>query len=308
MSELFTILLDILIPIFIVMGIGYFMQKKFRLDLQTLAKLNIYFLVPGFIFVKLYNTEFSPTIFLLVVLFFLLYITTLFIISKVAIKMQRLNRGKGITFSNSIIFFNSGNYGVPVNDLVFRGDPFAMSIQVIILTMQNILTFTYGIFILQSVNVGKLRALLGYFRMPVLYAMAAGIFMNITNLSVPDVIWEPATYISDAMIAMALIMLGAQVAQIEWTSILSPVYVSLLIRLLIGPAIALLIIYILGIDGTAAQALFIASAMPTSVNSSVIAQEYQNHPYMAAQMVLFSTLSSAVTVTGVIYLSRLLFA
>ncbi|WP_010531911.1 AEC family transporter [Lentibacillus jeotgali] len=307
MAELFTILVDILLPIFIIMGIGYFMQKKFELNLQTLAKLNIYFLVPGFIFVKLYSTEFSPRVFSLVVLFFVLLVLMLFILSKIMVKLQGFDRAKGTTFSNSVIFFNSGNYGVPVNDLVFKGDPFAMSIQVIILTMQNILTFTYGIFAMQSVKIGKLKALLGYFKMPVLYAMVAGIVLNISNISVPQFIWTPANYISEAMIAIALILLGAQVAQIKISSALTSVYFSLMLRLLIGPVLSLIIIYIFGINGVAAQALLIASSMPTSVNSSVIAQEYNNYPQFAAQIVLFSTLFSAVTVTGVIYLSRILF-
>ncbi|SFE38238.1 hypothetical protein SAMN05216238_11449 [Lentibacillus persicus] len=85
------------------------------------------------------------------------------------------------------------------------------------------------------------------------------------------------------------------------------VYLSVVLRLLIGPVISLAIIFIFGIEGTPAQALLIASAMPTSVNSSVIAQEYDNYPRLAAQIVLFSTLFSAVSVTGVIYLARLLF-
>ena len=74
------------------------------------------------------------------------------------------------------MFFNSGNYGVPVNDLVFKSDPLAMSIQVIMLTLQNIFLFSYGIFSLESIKIGKLKAALGYFKMPVLYAMLAGYY------------------------------------------------------------------------------------------------------------------------------------
>ncbi len=39
------------------------------------------------------------------------------------------------------MFFNSGNYGIPVNDLVFRSDPFVMSIQVIMFTLQTYFCF-----------------------------------------------------------------------------------------------------------------------------------------------------------------------
>ncbi|GIP65510.1 transporter [Virgibacillus pantothenticus] len=307
MEEFLIILKDVILPVFMIMGIGFFLQRKFDLDLQTLARLNIYFLVPGFIFVKLYDTTFSGQLLLQILVFFILLIVILYIIATITTRLIGFDKGKATTFSNSILFFNSGNYGVPVNDLVFKSDPLAMSIQVIILTFQNILLFSYGIFSLQSIQIGKLRALLSYFKMPVLYAMLAGILLNITEVSIPSFVWVPANYIADAMVAMALLTLGAQVAQLRLSAVLPTVYVSLALRLVLGPLVALGIIFLLQMDGLVAQALFIASAMPTAVNSSVIAQEYNNHPTFAAQIVLFSTVFSTITVTAVIYFSRLLF-
>src|SRR5699024_794600 len=151
MTELMLILKNILLPIFIVMFIGYILQIKFKLDLNTLAKLNIYLLVPGFIFVKLYETHFIGKLFFYIIIFLISYILA---------RVLKYDKAKRTTLTNSVLFFNSGNYGVPVNDLVFKGDPLAMSVQVLILTMQNIFTFTYGIFSLQSLQVGKLKALL----------------------------------------------------------------------------------------------------------------------------------------------------
>lgn len=307
MLELGIILKEILLPIFVIMFIGFWLQKKFQLNVQTLARLNIYFLVPAFIFVKLYSTKISVQLFGNIFLFFVLYVILLFIISHFVGKMLKLGKGEKTTFSNSVVFFNSGNYGVPVNDLVFKSDPFAMSIQVIMLTLQKHFFIFLWYFSLQSVKIGKLQAILGYFKMPVLYAMLAGITLNYFNVSVPSFIWVPANYIADAMIALALFTLGAQVAQIKFTSALSTLYYSLALRLAIGPMIALGIIYIFKVDGLTAQALLIGSAMPTSVNSAVIAQEYDNHPDLAAQIVLFSTLVSAVTVSLVIFMARLLF-
>lgn len=307
MTELLFILRDIILPIFVVMSIGFLLKRMFDLDISTLAKLNIYFVVPGFIFVKLYSTEFSAKLFFMVLLFFIVYVAILYTLSSFIGHLMKMDKRKKITFSNSTIFFNSGNYGVPVNDLVFKSDPFAMSIQVIMMTLQNIFLFSYGIFSLQSVNIGKLRALLGYFKMPVLYAMTAGIILNIWQIPIPHMIWVPANYIANAMIAIALLTLGAQVAQIKFTSGLFSVYTSLIIRLVMGPIIAFFIILLFGLEGITAQALLIASAMPTSVNSAVIAQEYQNHPHFAAQIVLFSTMFSAITVSIVIYMARLLF-
>src|SRR5699024_600499 len=126
------ILRDIILPIFIIIIMGFVIQKRNNLDLQTLAKINIYFLVPSFIFVKLYNTTFSVKLLFNILFFFLLFILTLYIFSNIASKLLKLNKKKTATFTNSILFYNSGNYGVPVNDLVFKGDPLAMSIQIII--------------------------------------------------------------------------------------------------------------------------------------------------------------------------------
>lgn len=307
MLELFTIFKDIILPIFIVMAIGFILQKKFAMDIATLSKLNIYFVVPAFIFVKLYSTQFSTSLFGHVLLFFILLVIILYVISTLFVKLLGLDRGKKTAFSNSTIFFNSGNYGVPVNELVFKGDPFAMSIQVIVLTLQNIFTFSYGIFALQSVNTSKWKAMIGYFKMPVLYAMGAGLICNALNISIPAVILVPANMIADAMIGLALLTLGAQVARIQFKAALSAVYSSLTVRLIISPIIALFIIWLFRVDGITAQALLIASAMPTSVNSAVIAEEYKNYPDFAAQVVLFSTIISAFTVSFVIYLAGILF-
>lgn len=307
MFELLTILKDIILPIFIMMSLGFILQRKFHMDVQTLARLNIYIFVPGFIFVKLYEAQFTASLFVNVFSFFVLYVAFLFIVSHIAAKFLGFTNGKKVTFTNSIVFFNSGNYGVPVNDLVFKGDSFAMSIQVVVLTLQNIFIFSYGIFSMQSIGEGRIKALLGYFKMPIMYAMVAGVLLNIWNISLPAFLDVPAHYISDALISVALLTLGAQVANLKLTAGLSSVYSSVIIRLVVGPLIALGMIFLFGVTGITAQALLIASAMPTSVNSAVIALEYDNYPEFAAQIVLFSTLMSTVTVTVVIFLARLLF-
>lgn len=307
MVEFIVIVRDIILPVFIIMGIGFVLQRKFAMDVQTLARLNIFYVVPAFIFVRLYETDIDWNMFLTVVIFIGIFVAVLYVISMIVGALLRLDKRKKTTFMNSVIFYNSGNYAVPVNDLVFRGDPFAMSIQVIVLMFQNIFLFSYGIFSLQSMDTGKLRAALGYFKMPVLYAMLFGILMNVFDLSVPEFIWVPANYIADAMIALALLTLGAQVAQLKLTAGLKTVYYSVSLRLIAGPLVALGLIFLFGMSGVIAQALFIASAMPTAVNTAVIAQEYENHPEMAAQIVLFSTMVSAFTVSLVIFVARIIF-
>ncbi|MGQ7190634.1 AEC family transporter, partial [Escherichia sp. HC-CC] len=80
---------------------------------------------------------------------------------------------------------------------------------------------------------------------------------------------------------------------------------ALIGRLLMGPLLALAVIYILNIDGIVAQSLFIASSFPTSRNTSTIAMEYQIEPELHAQIVLFSTLFSIITCCYINYITTL---
>ncbi|SDN87286.1 AEC family transporter [Alkalicoccus daliensis] len=306
MTELFIILKDIVLPVFVMIAIGYALQKKHNMDLKTLTKLNIYCFVPGFIFITLYNSDFTARLFIEVFIFFVLLVAVLHFMVLFLSKAINLSKNEKTTLSNSAMFFNAGNYGVPVNDLVFKGDPYAMSVQVVLMTLQNLFIFSYGIFSLQAIKISKSQAVLNYFRMPLIYALLAGVLLNYFKVPLPELIIIPSTYIGDAMISLALLTLGAQVAKLKFMKQLSSIYLSLIIRLIIGPLVSLGIIFLFDINGTIAQVLFIASAMPTSVNSAVIAEEYDNQPQLAAQIVLFSTIISAVTVTIVIYLSNFL--
>src|SRR5699024_670561 len=307
LDEFIIIMRDIIVPVFIVLSIGFILQKKFTLDVQTFARLNIYYVVPAFILLRLYQAVIPWNMIAKVILFVVLLVAILYVIARLTGTLLGLDARKKVTFTNSVIFYNSGNYAVPVNDLVFRGDPFAMSVQVIVLMFQNIFIFSYGIFSLQSMDAGKLRAALAYFKMHVMYAMLAGITFNALEVSVPEFLWVPVNYIADAMIAIALLTLGAQVAQLKLTSSLRNVYFSMILRLLVSPLVALGLIFLFGMSGVTAQALLIASSMPTAVNSAVIAQEYKNYPEMAAQIVLFSTVASAFTVSLVIFVARVMF-
>src|SRR5690606_36204248 len=81
------------------------------------------------------------------VLGFIMYILTQFVGL-----LTRINKKKQIAFTHSVVFYNSANYGIPVNELVFRHDPFASSIQISVMIYQNILIYSYGVFSLNSLK------------------------------------------------------------------------------------------------------------------------------------------------------------
>ena len=53
------ILLDVLAPILLMVGFGALLRWKFKIDLGTLSKLNLFLFVPAFVFDKVAHSTLS---------------------------------------------------------------------------------------------------------------------------------------------------------------------------------------------------------------------------------------------------------
>ncbi|MEX2460370.1 MAG: AEC family transporter [Paenibacillaceae bacterium] len=306
MSYFSHILLNNVIPLTTMICIGAILQKVFKLDIKTLSKLNFYLFSPVIVFKMLFESTISGSVLLQVLLFFLLSILLLAFIVEMIMRIRKYKSGMRSAMRNSIIFYNSGNYAIPLNQMVFVGDAFTMSIQIIIMMIQNLLPITYGVY---SVNSHKndLRATLRtVFSMPSLYTIPLAFIMKGFAIPIPQTIYIPINYISNAFIATALLTLGVQLGNMKWQIKFSDVMISNFLRLIIGPAISFLVVYLLGFHGLLAKALVLSSAVPTSLSSVLLAVEFDNEPEFASQAIFSSTLFSIFTITFVIYLLQFL--
>ncbi len=307
MEPLFLdILFGVVLPIIVLIVAGSVLERIFRLDLYTLSKINFYCITPATVFMSMYHSNMNPALLGNVILFYTLYVLLLYIAGSITSRIMGYRNGKKAAFNNSIMLDNSGNYGLPVNQLVFNGEPLAASMQALIMSLQSLLTFTYGVISIQGSRLqGNYRSvIIGFLKMPVPYALVLGLLLHVMGVPLPAMLSQPLTYAQQSMVAIALITLGAQIVKYPLRLYRTDIYLSMALRLFGGPLIGLLLIYVLGLSGIPAQALLIASAMPTGVNTSILAEEYRNEPDFAAQTVLLSTIVNVFTITAVITLSH----
>lgn len=308
MQYLSLIFFQIVAPILLLLVIGGILQKKFHFNLKALSQLITFCFMPAAVFVNIYETKIEGSVLGQVVIFIILFIGSQMIIGRLFAKLLRLGKQESAVFKNSVVLINSGNYGIPVAQMIFATNPIGVAIQVILVIFQNMTTYTYGLYNLISSTKSGFAIIRDFFKMPIIYALVIGAALNFLDVPIPTTIQIPIDYIAGGFVAVALITLGAQLSQIEIRSMFNKtIYVSCFTRLILGPAIALCIILLLGIDGVVAQSLLIASSFPTSRNSSSLALEYDVDSDTAAQTVLFSTVISCITVTFVIYISKMLF-
>ncbi|GAJ99889.1 membrane protein [Geomicrobium sp. JCM 19055] len=229
------------------------------------------------------------------------------ILGNILARLLKLQPPEQAALKNSISLMNAGNYGLPISQLIFSANPLGVSIQIFIIVIQNILTYSYGLYNLMSTSKSIVNILKQLIRLPIITALLLGIIFQILDIPLPNFITTPLEQLANAFMALALFLLGAQLASIKLNTFHRAIVWSLLGRLVAGPLIAFVLIVLLRIEGVMAQSLLIASALPTSRNTATLALEHKVAPELHAQIVLYSTLLSSITVTIVIYLAIIFF-
>ncbi|WP_336785221.1 AEC family transporter [Paenibacillus sp. MMO-177] len=299
--------LYIIVPILIPLIIGAWLHHKFKFELGGFSKMLMYYYIPALAFVKVYEAELTASLVGTIFLFLAAQFILIVLLGHGISRILRHPKTLAASFSNSIALTNNGNIGIPVNAMAFKHDPFAMSIQMMVVTFELFATFTFGLLNASRAASGLKTSLLQFVKTPVLYAIIAGTVLRLARIPMPEPLLTPLSTIADGMLSFALLTIGAQMASTMLKLHTITVLWSSLIRLAAAPFIAWLLLEFMHVQGVTAQALFIASAIPTSRNSAALALEYNNEPGFAAQAVLFSTLLSSVTLTIIIQLSGTLF-
>ncbi|NOY00821.1 MAG: hypothetical protein GXP30_13990, partial [Verrucomicrobia bacterium] len=209
----------------------------------------------------------------------------------------------------STMFYNSGNWGIPLMALAFP--EVGPVIQVFVLMTMNISTFSIGIFLAsaqgdQAGQQGRWKRFLPMLRQPSIYAILLALLMRSMDNPLEDVtfIWKPMVYLSGALVAFALITLGVQLSKTRPPKIESRLAWALGIRLLGGPAAAFLLTRLFGFDAAISAVLIVGAASPAAVNTALLAHEFKADSRFAAAAVFYSTLLAGIVVTLLIYFLR----
>ncbi|MCP9861412.1 AEC family transporter [Cyanobium sp. Cruz-8H5] len=321
---LVSIITTVLAPILLMIGIGAFVRYRFKLDLGTLAKLNLWVFGPAFVFDKVANSTLAWSAMGGVVLVTALQVACLgalvFGIGKAArVAPQTLS-----AVALATMFYNAGNYGIPLAELAFPsrlGERDGAAIQAFVVLCQNLLNFTLGMYLAtrhQPGRSGFAGAIASIFTLPavpvVLLALLARTYLQADpSHALPVFISKTTSYLSLGLVPVALVTLGAQLAT-EWRwPRWRPIGLVLVLRLLVGPALMTVLLYGLHLTGWLdlwpwpAELLIITAAVPTAVNTLLLTIETNGDTELAADCVFWTTILSPLTLTLTIACTRLAF-
>lgn len=302
MAAFMDIVINIIFPIFALIALGFVAQKRFKMDSNTFAKINMYIFAPAIIFSNIYKTSVTWQLFGTILIYLLAFFVLMFGLGMGIARVLNYPKGIRNAFTNSILFFNSGNYGLPVAEIAFQSNPLATTAQIFIMLIQTILMNTFGVFQSSAGREKNRQALKNALMMPALYVLILVIIIKTFSITVPEFLMSPVENLAKGFIAVALLTLGVQLAEVKISTRIKDILISSCIRLVLAPIIAFMFVNFMGVEGILAKVLILGVATPTAVNVAIIAREFDNEPEYASQIVFVSTLLSVITIPLLILL------
>jgi predicted permease len=308
-SHLSHIAIAIIAPVILMTGVGFLLGWRRILEPEPIATLYMTVFTPAMALKGWLAADLSGGDLANVFLFSILVAVALQIVANIISRFLGHDRAMRGAFANGAVMYNSANYGLPVQKMAFgeRGG----NLQTLVLMIQSLVAFTLGSFNAASNSPNMKATAIQVLKMPVMWATILGGLIhwrtNITwsNLETNmPMLWAPLNFFQDALVPVALISLGVQLSRVKVHGKALVIVLACFLRLVLGPLAGLGIGLAMGLRGEMLAILVVSVSFPTAVFSSVVASSFKNHEDFAAAQVFVSTVASIVTVTLVIYLSK----
>jgi malate permease and related proteins len=292
-----------ILPIILLSGAGFALGKLLHIDPRSLGRVVFYVFSPVLIFDLLVENQLELTEAAIVIAYVLCIILLIGAVTFVLGTLFRLERPALVAILITTMFANTGNYGLPLVSFAFGEE--ALSYASIYFITTTVLFYTFGVFLASLGHMSFRDALLGLFRIPLLYAVILAIFINILNVEIPVPVLRAVELAAGGTIPLMLVLLGVQLTQVEISGNQRALQLSVSLRLIAAPLIALLFAALFGLQGFSRQASVTQASMPSIVSSTVLATEYNLDARLVTAAVFISTLLSPFTLTPLlVFLGR----
>ncbi|MCM3412299.1 AEC family transporter [Metabacillus litoralis] len=287
----------VVLPAFIILAIGYIGQKKIKIDRKSVSVTALYLMYPFLAFRTFYTNELTME-YLYILLFCLSLCFSLLIIVLTVSRLRKLGQTKTSAVILSGVFMNSGNYGTPI--ILFAFGSVGFDYAVIMMVIQSILMNTIGLYYAAKGSAetsGMKDSLMRIVKMPILYGALIGIIVQLSTFKVPEFLMRSVDMIADATIPTIMLVLGMQLASLSRSAVkLRSISGIIILRVVISPILAYIIVMFLPIEGQLEKILIVLSAMPTAANTTMFALQFNTDPDFVSFSTLVTTVLSIITV------------
>ena len=263
--------------------------------------------MPVLLFSNIYGTEISGIVPMKLIIFTLSAVLLVYLGAVIfSVLIEKNNKSRG-SIIQAIYRSNLVLMGMPLAASIYGADNVGVTavLVAIIVPIYNVLAvITLEIF--RGTEMQVSRVVGGILKNPLIIGGAAGILAALLNIRLPVVIEGIISDTAGAATPMALIVLGAS---IHFTSIdrcRRNLIISVVVRLLVVPAICLSLGALFGFRGIEFVTLIAVFASPVAVSSFTMAKQMNSDSDLAANNVAFTSAFACLTMFFWIFLFKYL--
>ena len=293
--ELYLKLIDVLFPVFFVIGVGYYLGKKDpKFDTKFITNFAGNIGTPAMIFYTITTTGVTLDIF---IEYFIYAVIIICGFAVIGVAFLLFLKKDAVTELPPLILPNTGNMGIPICLFAYGAEGLGVASAI----ASVIILFHFTIGVLLAKKSFSLDILIK--NVPI-YAIILSVIFLYFEWEVPGYIENTTFLLTYTTIFLVLMSLGIALTRLK---VVSWSHASILggVRVIIGPIIGYALIRILNLDGFAAGVLLIQSAMPSAVLTYLVGSMYSKKRAVdnVASVIVTSTLMSFISAPIIVYIS-----
>lgn len=297
----FQTALTAVLPMFIMLVLGWYLRKIKMADEHTLNKLNTIcfraFLAVN-VYYNIYKVDIKSVFNARLLIYAILTQVVILLFSLlVAMPTEKTKKRRG-ALAHGIFHTNFVIFGTLIGTaLCGEGNIGGISLLIaVIVPVQNVLSVVLLELFRENSKLSFKKTFGGVVKNPYVIAAAAGFLTQLLHIHYPDVIANVFRDLGRCGTPVALIVMGGLFNFGAVKDNLKPIAVGLVSRLVIVPAVLIAVTIALGFRGAefiALMCIFIAPCATTSFN---LASAMDSDADLAAQLVVFTSLFSLLTI------------
>jgi predicted permease len=311
----FVSVIGVTIPIFVIIAIGYLFRRRNIISersVPTLNKIAYYLGLTTLIFTSIVKYDlkeiFNIGIIKTLYTTFAIFIVIVFL-SVYFLKIKKRTKG---AIAISSFRCNMAFVGIPIIISAF-GDVAGAKTSIIIgfMTPVNII---FAIIFLKVLGAdegdkkGYGKMFLSFLKDPLLIAAIAGILISYFEIRLPNPLLELLNMLAGLAIPLALVTIGSSFKFSHIKKNIKFITLATVLKLVIEPMIAFFIgRYVYGIDAVDISITVILFGMPLAVAAYIMGQEYDSDSDFISSALIFSTVTSAFTITLWLFFLKIFF-
>lgn len=293
--------------LFILIGVG-FVSRKTNLIKENAVKgmtnLVLYFATPCVIIASFHDCEFNEemlwglllmALIVVCVYAFSIFLATLF--------FRQKDIAQRAVFRVATIFSNCGFMSLPLQKAILGND--GVFYGAIYVGMFNIVVWTYGLLTMSGSK--KELGIKKLITNPGIIGVFFGILIWILNVNLPEILYAPINYMGSLNTPIPMVIIGCQLASASlkraFTDKFS--YLSMALRLLIIPAVTLVVLVMCGVSGSILVATVIATSAPSAATTTMFATKYDRDISLSVSLVSVTTLISIISMPVIVAIAQI---